>query len=192
MLQGDPLSPLLYVLAIEPLVHRLYEQLTGATLSDVSWKIGAFADDLVVVLSGEMDEEILVDLIEQFEQMSGVKLNWHKCITLELTGMHVLAVVEDWNGEVWSTVVQGNSAVWYLGIWFSCYGTLLPQEWWVKKLEEMERKLMGWSWLHLSLMGKVLVLNTFWLPKLWYLARQVAFPMWVVSRLEKLMKGWPW
>ena len=89
-------------------------------------------------------------------------------------------------------MVPRGDAVRYLGIWFSCFGTTLRKEWWQEWLEKMEKKLQGWEQLNLTLMGRVCVLNIFWLPKIWYLARQMDLPEWVLKRIEKIVRGWLW
>ena len=56
----------------------------------------------------------------------------------------------------------------------------------------MEKKLLGWSGLHLTLMGHICVLNIFWLPKIWYMARQMDLPDWVIKKIEQMVRGWVW
>ena len=52
--------------------------------------------------------------------------------------------------------------------------------------------LKGWGGRHISLAGRVTILNVYWMPKLWYLAYHLDFPAWVVKRLLKLAKDWIW
>ena len=53
--QGDPLSPLLYVLSLEPLIDNMRRKMTGLQLGGVNWKLGAFADDMVVGMGSPED-----------------------------------------------------------------------------------------------------------------------------------------
>ena len=57
---------------------------------------------------------------------------------------------------------------------------------------KMLKSLMGWNCLGVSLLGRVMVLNTWWLPKVWYLAYHADFPAWVVKALKKMMSRWLW
>jgi len=66
------------------------------------------------------------------------------------------------------------------------------KDWWTEWLEKLERKLFGWGGLHLTLMGRICVLNIFWLPKTWYLARQMDLPDWVIKKIECIIRGWVW
>ena len=46
--QGDPLSPLLYVLAFEPLLQKLDKELSGIKVGSSAFKLSAYADDLTL------------------------------------------------------------------------------------------------------------------------------------------------
>jgi hypothetical protein len=53
--QGDPLSPILYALSLEPLLDRIRRWIGGLSVLGVTWKVGAFADDMVVGLGSVQD-----------------------------------------------------------------------------------------------------------------------------------------
>src|SRR3984885_27818 len=48
--QGDTLSLILYALSLEPLLDRVRRRVKGLMVLGVNWKVGAFADDMVVGL----------------------------------------------------------------------------------------------------------------------------------------------
>src|ERR1700733_10793273 len=52
---GDRLSPILYALSLEPLLDRIRRRVEGLTVLGVNWKVGAFADDMVVGLGTVAD-----------------------------------------------------------------------------------------------------------------------------------------
>ena len=88
--------------------------------------------------------------------------------------------------------VEDGVEVQYLGIWFSKFGSLLHENWRNSWINKMEKTLTGWGGLGLSLNGRVVVLNGYWLPKIWYLAYQIDLPTWVRQKLEKMMTKWIW
>ena len=88
--QGCPLSPLLYVLALEPLLRRLRDRgarpaLRGILLSgSVRAKISAFADDITVFVSRRRDIVAVKEAVARYEKVAGAKVNFDKSESLRL------------------------------------------------------------------------------------------------------------
>ena len=88
-LAGLPLSPLLYVLALEPLLHRLRDE--GARLalcrislaSSVHAKISTYAD-ITVFMSSRLDILAVKKAVERHEKVAGAKVNFDKSEGLQL------------------------------------------------------------------------------------------------------------
>ena len=87
--QGCPLSPLLYVLALEPLLHRLRDEGTSPTLRGVPFvgclaaRVSAFADDITVFVSRRLDIEAVKVVVVEYERIAGAKVNaWRGSNTL--------------------------------------------------------------------------------------------------------------
>ncbi|CAG8622716.1 17513_t:CDS:2, partial [Gigaspora rosea] len=76
VLQGDPLSPLLYILALNPLILKIQEELNGIKAAGQFFKVIAYADDLTLVL-----------LLQKYELASNAKINQKKSILVPLTNM---------------------------------------------------------------------------------------------------------
>ena len=183
--QGDPLSPILYALSLEPLLDRVRRRVEGLMILGVNWKVGAFADDMVVGLGMVADVMELKEAVGWYEQCSGQKLNWHKCETMVLGNGLV-------GGDIIGTIVPHGEDVRYLGIFLSVYGSVLPKAWWEAKVEVWGDVLRSWGGRHISLAGRVTILNIYWLLKLWYMAYHLDFLALVVKRLLKLVKDWIW
>lgn len=79
--QGCPLSPLLFILAIEPLVTaiRSNSEIAGIKIDDIENKIGLFVDDVVLFLT-DLKQSIptLLPLIRTYGSFSGYKVNASK------------------------------------------------------------------------------------------------------------------
>lgn len=76
--QGSPLSPLLFLLAIEPfaITIRTNRDAEGITISGFEHKISLFADNVILFLK-ELDKSIpaLLHVIEIFGKISGYQIN---------------------------------------------------------------------------------------------------------------------
>ncbi|XP_044227204.1 uncharacterized protein LOC122995885 [Thunnus albacares] len=78
--QGCSLSGMLYSLAIEPLLHKLRNDLTGVCFPDcdASFKLSAYADDVIVLVNTQRDIDVLVNTVNLFGCISSAKVNWGK------------------------------------------------------------------------------------------------------------------
>ena len=78
--QGDPLSPYLFVLAIEliAIAIRQSKDITGITIGSTEFKLNQYADDLTVTLDNLKSVEALFTLLENFEKCSELKVNQRK------------------------------------------------------------------------------------------------------------------
>ncbi|KAM9888368.1 hypothetical protein OXX69_013064, partial [Metschnikowia pulcherrima] len=87
--QGNPLSPLIFNLALEPLLFRL-QRLRGITVKYSGVELAimkhhAFADDVNIYLGNRSDYAIAASVIENFEKISNSKVNPRKS---QLLGFH--------------------------------------------------------------------------------------------------------
>jgi hypothetical protein len=84
--QGDPLSPYLFILAIDAL-HRVLEQATADGIlsplrgREAKLRLSLYADDIVVFLNPVKEEVVaFFDILERFGSATGLRLNLEKCI----------------------------------------------------------------------------------------------------------------
>jgi hypothetical protein len=82
--QGDPLSPLLFILAIDPLQQLLSLATDAGILSRVSrdrtrLRVSMYADDAIIFLKPAKHEvEALKSLLHSFGEVTGLRTNVHK------------------------------------------------------------------------------------------------------------------
>ncbi len=110
--QGCSLSGMLYSLAIEPLLHQLRLNIHGLSLPvcKSNIRLSAYADDVMVVISGQSDIQVLLKLIEEFSSVSSARINWTKCETL-LVGQWAGGKPNFPDGLFW-----GKRGIKYLGV----------------------------------------------------------------------------
>ena len=83
--QGDPLSPLLYVLAFEPFLQKLTNKIQGITIQNNSFRAAAYADDLTIGLGSNIDWTTFNEILALYEKASNAKVNKNKSILAPLT-----------------------------------------------------------------------------------------------------------
>lgn len=78
--QGDPLSPYLFIIAVEILaaVIRTTTEIKGIKIESEECKIVQYADDLTAFLSDIESVQNLFKLLDRFENLSGLKVNYTK------------------------------------------------------------------------------------------------------------------
>ena len=86
--QGDPISPMLFILAMEPL-HRLFEHATRRGVLEplartgMKQRLSIFADDVVVFIKPKLVElEACKNILDLFGEASGLRINMMKSVAL--------------------------------------------------------------------------------------------------------------
>ena len=182
--QGDPLSPLLYVLCVEVLACsiRKSNEIRGFLLPGARgshFKVRQYADDTTSFLK---DYRLLVNLfsiVSLYERGSGAKLNRGKTKAMWLGAWKTRTSQP--LGLKWVTKMK------ILGVFF---GTEPVEEAnWQHKINKLEKALNLWKSRALSLVGKSLIVNVLGFSKFLYLAKVLVIPQWVLVRVNQLV--WP-
>ena len=81
ILQGDPLSALLFDLMIEPLIRWLNASHKGDDMPSCGLQLASkwYADDGTLGTNTIEDMVVLLEIVEQFNDWSGIRLNVGKC-----------------------------------------------------------------------------------------------------------------
>uniref|UniRef100_A0A670JUF4 Reverse transcriptase domain-containing protein n=1 Tax=Podarcis muralis TaxID=64176 RepID=A0A670JUF4_PODMU len=165
--QGCPISPLLFISVLEVLLNmiRRDQLVKGVQVGAKQYKLRAFADDLVLTLQEpESSTKRVLELIQEFGQVAGFKLNKLKIKVLEkkLTPFEK----ERFQNETGLTVVK---KVKYLGINMTAKNVNLFKDNYEKSWTEVKKDLEIWSNLKLSLLGRIAVIKMNVLPRMLFL-----------------------
>jgi uncharacterized protein involved in cysteine biosynthesis len=159
--QGDPLSPILFNIVVDMLAilinrAKLVGQISGVipNIIDDWLSILQYADDTIYFMDHNLEQaQNMKLLLAAFEQMSGIKINYHKS-ELFYSG-------EDKDNELQYELLfgckKGSYPFRYLGIPMH-YRKLYNSEW--KMIEErIEKRLCSWKGKFLSVGGRLVLIN---------------------------------
>lgn len=167
--QGDPLSPYLFILAVECLsaAIKYHPNINGIKIDESEYLISQLADDTTLILDGSKDSlENSLNVFEKFEKCSGLKVNLDKTQATWignkvksrdklLEGLNL-----DWN-------FSGSFKL--LGIHFNIFEndpTFCNYDLCLQKIKIL---LNNWKWRPLTVIGKISVVKTLALSKLVHL-----------------------
>ena len=163
--QGSLLSPLLYVLGLEPLLRRLSDKRTSPALRGVPFaglltaRVSAFADDITVFVSRHLDIKAVKEAVVEYERIAGAKVNFDKS-----EGLRVGA----WRG---SNTLPGpfrwsDGHVRILGVWFG--PDLQLEQNWSEVQTKVNAQVGIWLSRRLSLKGRAEAYPTYVFPLIIY------------------------
>ena len=170
--QGCPLSAMLYVLVVEPLSVALFyaKQMHGFVLPNNSEvKLVQHVDDLTLFAKNETSIIFAINLIKQFGQISGSILNEKKSFIIKIcdsnesytiSGIPVLKNLYRMQlvGNTMKKVFIGEFRK-ILGIYYCASIKHYVSKNWLEVYHKCSIVINMWEKKHLSLIGKVLILN---------------------------------
>lgn len=106
--QGDPLSPFLFILAIDPLHHllatateqQLLEPIPGR---DLRLRVSLYADDAVIFVNPKRQEiDSLMHILQDFGNATGLRINPGKSSvsTIRCDGIDIQEVLQGFGGKI--------------------------------------------------------------------------------------------
>ncbi|KAG1093831.1 hypothetical protein G6F40_012613 [Rhizopus arrhizus] len=204
--QGDPISPVLFNLAFEPLLRRIIRDpvfcgfaLPRSSLShplDLNLqpiKLPAYADDMVCLLHDPNDLNVLHSHLEVYSRASNAQINFHKTLAVSLSGTCISS------SATWrSSLIAHRITHWhdrsstlpatYLG--YPLYSSISQRN---EHLSPLLGQIKTACQLHsqrlLSVRGRATVLNTLVLSKLWHVLRLTYVPSSFISKLKEIMSS---
>lgn len=175
--QGDPISMLLFVLYLHPLLTSL-ERVCGTDL------IVAYADDISVIATSAGKIQAMHGLFVRFGRISGAVLNVNKTTSIDVGFVNGNPIQIDW------LRTEGNIKI--LGvIYANSIRHMISLNW-----DAMVGKIAQLVWLHslrsLTLHQKVILLNTFITAKVWYLSSIMAINCIHIAKITATMGSFLW
>jgi hypothetical protein len=199
--QRDPLSCLLFDLAIEPLAESLRKSdLEGPQIPGAQERLIAtlFADDTLVYLNWTDDFKKLIEILEEWCTASGAKFNINK------TEVIAIGKEDYWDKVRKSRCVNGENGgkipphvkiaaesepIRTLGAWVG--NNLVQVDMWARTLEKIDAALDQWDLGHPTMEGCRLIVLMVVGGMTQYLTKVQGMPKDIKERLEKGIQKLP-
>lgn len=163
--QGCPLSSSLFAAVIEILATCVWDNtnIEGVYIDKDEHKISLYADDIVLYIKNpENSLPYLYNTIEQFGKYSGYKINYNKSNACLL---HMNLTEKIWKSYPFQWSPEGFK---YLGIQFTMQLNDLFKNNYIPLTNELNADLDRWAKLHLSLLGRINGLRTFFQGQIFF------------------------
>jgi hypothetical protein len=185
--QGCPLSSMLFTLCQEPLAQRIRKdhRIQGTKIPNFNkpCKNIQFADDATHPISNKA-VPFLFENYKNFGKASGSQVNEMKTEILLLGGFSNLNIHQHYRKYI---VKKAE----LLGIIWGKEGGK-KEEFWSKIISKINTDILNWEKRDLSFKGKVLVINTILLAKVWYGARVLGIPNTTIKKINRQIFRFLW
>ena len=194
--QGDPLSPMLFVIVMEAL-SRLIDKAIGAGMISgfsVSRDIHdpllishlLFTDDTLIFCEATSDHlSHLRSILIWFEATSGLRINLGKSELVQVGEVPLLEELADILGCKTSTLPMK-----YLGLPLGA--SFKSKNIWNPIVERMERRLAGWKRMYLSKGGRLTLIKSTLSSLPTYFLSLFPIPAAVAKRIDKIQRNFLW
>lgn len=184
--QGDPLSPYLFIIAIEllALTVRKRQDIEGIKLGNKEVKQVLYADDLSIFVKNVKSMNVLKKILTDFEKISGLKVNEDKTNFVRLGNNLEKEQIPLFGNEVHELKI--------LGIYFTRNIQHKDDLNYKEILSKIKRLLGWWKQRDVTLMGKIQLLKTYALSKLNYVASLITIPKFILNEIEKISFDFIW
>lgn len=190
--QGDPLSPLLFILCVDVLFRMLHlasisHLLPAVRVGDATFHTLQFAGDMLLFFDGSSRSAAVIKLIlDAFSDSSGLRINYQKStiIPINLHNEQASSLAAFFDCSTHCFPIN------YLGLPLSpkklCKADYLPL------IEKLDNRLAGWKGLLLSRGGRLVLLNSVLSSISTFFCSAYLLPTWVIKSIDKIRRGFFW
>ena len=186
--QGCPISPQLFILAVEVLAQKIKQDINIKGIVPEQGgdpnKIVQYADDTNLFMLDGNDCRVALGHTNTFSVFSDLYLNMDKSFGLSMNGRPV---------EAGDLQIQFKNTIKILGIYFSNERSASSIEKnWTGRINTLIKHLNQWSKRDVSIIGKILVIKTFALSQLIFIMKSLVLPDEVITEVNTLLFNYIW
>jgi len=190
--QGDPLSPMLFILVMDVLGYMISQAETDSLLQPLSTRalqhqVSLYADDVFLFLRPEAaDISVTLDILNLFGEASGLRTNLQKCSVLPIR-------CEESELEVISSMLPCNLSDFpcrYLGLPLSLKKLTKAQV--QPIIDRIADQLPGWKADLMTRAGRRVQVQVVLTGMLIYLVMASDLPAWAIKEIDKIRRGFLW
>ena len=184
--QGDPISPYLFILGAEilSLVIRHKASIKGIHIGNEEIKLAQFADDTTTFLKDSASLKSLLNTMDLFEKISGLKINLNKTEALGLGPLK--------NKDFNICGIKSSKQVKALGVHFSYDKKVKDRLNFSELPSQISRIINIWKQRNLTFFGKITLIKSLLLSKLTYKATMLSVPPQIVTEIKTIVFRFLW
>uniref|UniRef100_A0A8I7B1C9 Reverse transcriptase domain-containing protein n=1 Tax=Hordeum vulgare subsp. vulgare TaxID=112509 RepID=A0A8I7B1C9_HORVV len=190
--QGDPTSPLLFIIVADVLQRLIHEASSNGLLShpidsNIPCPVLQYADDTLIILQADIEQlHTLKSILLQFSNATGLVINFHKStfapIHVEPTLASALASI------LGCTVASFPQS--YLGLPLSTHKLNIKDFFFI--IDKIDRRLAGWRGVLLNIAGRAILVRVVLRALPIYAMTALWLPAGIVQEIDKRCRAFFW
>ena len=185
--QGDPLSPYLFILAIELLAIKIRENkdVKGFTIKHTEYKLTMFADDMTIFVESLKSAKKAFHIFKEFAKISGLRMNLEKTEGMWLGSQR--GCQNKPLGIAWP-----SKPIKSLGIFHSYNELDCENVNFSNKIAQLKRQLHWWKARNLTIEGKILIIKALGISKFSLVSSLLHVPEYIIKEVNTMIYNFIW